>query len=110
APARVVPSPYGWCRLTRAMCAAHGGEMDRELIAMQHALDILGEEGDIESEAAGNGRWAILADLAGVDPTAAAERARRGVEWAEQAGGPFGRVFTRESLAISHAQRAEWCE
>ena len=37
---------------------------------MQHALDILGEEGDIESEAAGNGRWAILADLAGVDPTA----------------------------------------
>jgi class 3 adenylate cyclase len=104
----VVPSPYGWCRLTRAMCAAHCGAMDRELIAMEHALDILGDEGDTESEGAGNSRWAILADLAGADPAAAAERARRGVEWAEQAGGPFGRIFTREGLAISHAQQGDW--
>ena len=106
----VVASPYGWCRLTRAMFACYCGAMDRELIAMQGALDVLEEEGDTESLSAGSGRWAVLADLAGVDPDGAAERARLAVEWAEQAGGPFGQILNRECLAISYAQRGQWRE
>src|SRR4029077_2538677 len=46
--------------------------------------------------------------LAGADPDAAAEHARRAFEWAEEAGGPWPRIFVREGGAISHAKRREW--
>ena len=104
----VVPSPYGWCRITRAIFAAHCGEIDRELVTIEQALDLLGQEGDTESQAAGQRFWAVIADLAGADPDVAAEHARRGFEWTEEAGGPWLRIWSREGVAISHAQRGEW--
>jgi hypothetical protein len=68
----------------------------------------LGEEGDSESQAAGQRFWAVIADLAGADPDAAADHARRGFEWTEEAGGPWLRIWSREGVAVSHAQRGEW--
>ena len=106
----VVTSPYGWCRMARAFFAAHCGRLDEELLAIEQSTELLGDEGDAEFQSHGHRNWAIIADLAGADPDAAANHARQALEWAEEAGGPWSRIFTREGVAVSHNQRGEWRE
>ena len=106
----VVTSPYGWCRMARAFFAAHCGRLDEELLAIEQSTELLGDEGDAEFQSHGHRNWAIIADLAGADPDAAANHARQALEWAEEAGGPWSRIFTREGVAVSHNQRGKWRE
>jgi hypothetical protein len=103
----VVTSPYAWCRMAGPFFAAHCGGLDKELPAIEQATELLGKEGDPEIQSHGHRNWAVIADLAGADPDAAAEHARLALEWAEEAGGAWSRIFNREAVAISHAQRGQ---
>ncbi|HEY3238644.1 MAG TPA: hypothetical protein VGL92_03685 [Acidimicrobiia bacterium] len=83
-------------------------QLDDELVALERAIEICVEEGEWESEVAARRGYALVADLAGAAPDAAAAQARQGVNRAEEMGGPFWQVYAGEGLALSCAQRAEW--
>ncbi len=105
-----VTSPYAWCRMLLAHFTAYLDRLDDGLVAIEQAIDLTGEEGDGELQSWAHRHWAVFADLAGADPGVAAAHARQSMEWAEQAGGAWSRIFNREGVAISHAQRGEWRE
>jgi adenylate cyclase len=104
----VTTSPYAWGRLQLAHLSTYSGRLDDGLVAVEEAIEIAGKEGDLEVQAWGRRFWAVLADLAGADPGAAAVHADQALQWAEEAGGAWSQIFNREGVAISHAQRAEW--
>ena len=64
----------------------------------------------MESPGVGPPPLGHLRRLAGADPDAAAAHARWPLQWAEQAGGAWSRIYVREGVATSHAQRGEWAE
>jgi tetratricopeptide (TPR) repeat protein len=104
----VVTSPYAWCRMQVAHFSSYFDRLDNGLAALEQAIELAGEEGDLETQAWAHRHCAVFADLAGADPDVAAAHARQGLQWAEQAGGAWSRIFVREGLAISHAHRGEW--
>ncbi|MDB5063579.1 MAG: adenylate/guanylate cyclase [Chloroflexi bacterium] len=106
----VVTSPYSWCRMQVAHLGTYAGRLDEGLAALERVIAVAGEEGDLETQAWAHRFWASVADLAGVDPDAAAAHAQKSVEWAEASGGPWSCIFNREGLAISYCQRGEWAE
>lgn len=104
----VLTSPYAWCRMQVAHFSGYVERLDESLAALGPAIELAGEEGDLETQAWAHRHCAVFADLAGADPDVAATHARQTLEWAEQAGGAWSRIFVREGVAISHAQRCEW--
>jgi adenylate cyclase len=104
----VMTSPYAWSRGARAFFAAHCTGLEEELDALEGAISLLAEEGDVESQAHAYRNWAVIADLAGADPELALENALRGLQWADEAGGPWSRIFNREGVAISYCRRNDW--
>jgi tetratricopeptide (TPR) repeat protein len=105
-----ITSPYAWSRTFTACFSAFGARLDKGLEDMTQAVELCGEEGDFETQSWADRFWAVFADLAGVEPDAAMVHAMRSVEWADQAGGPWSRVFNREGLATCHCQRSEWAQ
>jgi adenylate cyclase len=106
----IIGSPYTWCRMQVAHFTAYFEQLDDGLVAMERAIELAGEEGDMEIQAWAHRHCAIFADLAGADPEVAAAHALESLRWADEAGGAFSRVFNREGVAVSHAYRAEWHE
>ncbi|MGH9008267.1 MAG: BTAD domain-containing putative transcriptional regulator [Acidimicrobiia bacterium] len=106
----VIVSPYAYCRMHLAQFGTHFGRLDDGLAALERAAELAAEERDFESEAWAHRHWAIFADWAGADPDAAAAHARMALQWADQAGGAWSRIYVREGVATSHAQRGEWSE
>jgi adenylate cyclase len=106
----MVESPYAWCRMHVAQLTAYFDRLDDGLVALERVIELAGEEGDMETRSWTLRYCAELADLAGAEPEVAADHARESLEWAEHAGGAWSRIFNREGMAISHAQRGEWHE
>ena len=106
----LIVSPYAYCRMHLAQFAPHFGRLDEGMAALDRAATLAVEERDFESEAWAQRHWAIFADWAGGDPDDAADHARMAVRWADQAGGAWSRIYVREGMATSHAQRGEWAE
>jgi adenylate cyclase len=104
----MLTSPYAACLQMGAYNRAMFGRLDEELVALEQAIRICVDEGEWESELAARRGYALTADLAGAAADAALAHALHAVERAEEVGGPFWRVFTREGLAVSHAQRGQW--
>jgi adenylate cyclase len=104
----VVTSPYAWCRMQMAHFSSYVDRLDDGLVGLERAIDLAGEEGDLETQAWAHRHCAVLADLAGADPAVAAAHALQGLQWAEQVGGAWSRIFVSEGVAISHAHRGEW--
>jgi tetratricopeptide (TPR) repeat protein len=103
-----ITSPYAWCRMQIAHFGAYSHRLDEGLAGLERAIDLAGEEGDLETRAWAHRHCAVLADLAGADRDVAAAHARQGLQWAEEAGGAWSRIFLREGVATSHVQRGEW--
>jgi tetratricopeptide (TPR) repeat protein len=106
----LIVSPYAYCRMHLGQFGTHFGRLDDGMSTLERAAELAGEERDFESQAWAHRHWAIFADWAGADPDAAAAHARRGLQWAEEAGGAWSRIYVREGVATSHAQRGEWTE
>jgi DNA-binding SARP family transcriptional activator len=106
----MVTSPYAYCRMALALYRGYLDRLDDSLAATDVAIQIAGEEGDLESQAWAHRHWAMFADLAGADPDATAAHARAGLEWADRAGGAWSRNVLREGLATSHVQQGQWQE
>ena len=106
----LIVSPYAYCRMHLAQFGTHFGRLDDGLVALERSAELAAGEGDFESEAWAHRHWAIFADWAGADPEAAATHARLAVRWADEAGGAWSRIYVREGVATSHAQRGEWAE
>ena len=106
----LIVSPYAYCQMHLAQFAPHFGRLDEGLVALARAAELAAAEGDRESQAWAHRHWAIFADWSGADPDAAAAHAHLGLQWAEEAGGAWSRIYVREGVATSHAQRGEWDE
>jgi adenylate cyclase len=106
----LIVSPYAYCRMHLAQFGTHFGRLDDGLVALERSAELAAGEGDFESQAWAHRHWAIFADWAGADPNAAAAHARLGLRWADEAGGAWSRIYVREGVATSHAQRGEWAE
>ena len=106
----LVASPYGWSRIQKAHFGTYCGRLDQGLAMLEDVIPLLKEEEDPEQVAWAQRHWALFADLAGADPELAAERARMAVEWADEAGGVWSRIFNREGLASNHCHRSRWDE
>jgi tetratricopeptide (TPR) repeat protein len=104
----VVASPYAWCRQAGRQIGAHCFRLDHALVALEESIAIAGEEDDWESQVWGRRGYAVVGDLAGSEADTALAHAREGLRRADEAGGPFSRVFLRNALALSYAQRADW--
>jgi class 3 adenylate cyclase/tetratricopeptide (TPR) repeat protein len=104
----VVVSPYAWCRMQVAHFGTYCGRLDEGLAALGPVIELLGEEGDLETQSWAHRHCAIFADLAGADPDVAAAHANQSVEWADEGGVAWSRVFNREGLAYNHCHRGEW--
>jgi tetratricopeptide (TPR) repeat protein len=104
----IIDSPYGYSRMHVAHLTAYFDRLDDGLVALDRAIELLGDEGGLESQSWACRNWAVLADLAGVDPEVTAAHARHALDWAEESGGAWSRIYTREGVATSHAQRGEW--
>jgi adenylate cyclase len=104
----VVVSPYAWCRMQVVHFGTYCGRLDDGLAALGPVIELLGEEGDLETQSWAHRHCAIFADLAGADPDVAATHAHRSVQWADEGGVAWSRVFNREGLAFNHCHRAEW--
>ncbi|MCA1843577.1 MAG: hypothetical protein LC792_10410, partial [Actinobacteria bacterium] len=96
-----ITSPYAWCRMQVAHFSAYVDRLDDGLVALERVIDLAAEEGDLETQAWARRHCAVFADLAGADPDVAAAHALQGLQWAEEAGGAWSRVFVREGVAIS---------
>jgi adenylate cyclase len=103
-----VTSPYAWCRMQVAHFGGYCRRLDDSLAALGPIIELLGEEGDLETQSWAHRHYAIFADLAGADADVAAEHARQSLKWADEAGAMWSRVFNREGVAINHAHRGEW--
>jgi class 3 adenylate cyclase/tetratricopeptide (TPR) repeat protein len=103
-----VVSPYAWCRSFQALFRAYFDRVDTALVTLDRMIDLEAEEEDWEGRAWAYRNWAIVADLAGADPDRAVVRARRGLHWAEEAGGPWSRIFVRDGVAIAYAHQGDW--
>ena len=101
-------SPYAWCRMQVVHFGSYFRRLDEGLASLEPVIELLGEEGDFESQSWAHRHIAIFSDLAGADPEAAAVHARQSLKWADEAGAMWSRVFNREGAAISHAHRGEW--
>lgn len=104
----VVTSPYAYCRMALALYQGYLDRLDESMAATDRSIEAAVEERDSESEAWAHRHWAVFADLAGADPDASAAHAQAGLEWVEQAGGVWSRMFLREGAATSHCQRRQW--
>ncbi len=102
-----ITSPYAWCRMQIAHFGGYSHRLDEGLAGLERAIDLAGEEGDLETQAWAHRHCAVFADLAGADPDVAAAHALHGLQWAEEAGGAWSRIFLREGVATSHVQRRE---
>jgi class 3 adenylate cyclase/DNA-binding winged helix-turn-helix (wHTH) protein len=104
----VFTSYYAYCHMHLGQFGPHCGRLDDGLVALERAIEIAGEEGDLEIQAWAHRHWAIFADWAGTDPEAAAAHALQALRWAEESGGAWSRIYVREGVATSYAQRGEW--
>jgi adenylate cyclase len=105
-----ITSPFAWSRMQLAHFRGYVDRLDAGLSDLEEVVDIAGDEGDLETQAWAHRHCAVFAELAGADPEAAAAHARRALQWAEEAGGAWSRVFVREGMAISEVQRGRWPE
>lgn len=106
----IFTSLYAWWRMQVAHFTAYFNRLDDGLAGLERAIELTGEEGDREVQAWARRNWAVIADLAGADPDAAAAHVSQGLKWVEEAGGPWSRIFVRSGVAISLAQRGQWRE
>jgi hypothetical protein len=106
----VIGSPYAWCHMARAYYRSFIDRLDDGLVATDVAIDIAGREGDRESQAWAHRHWAVIADIAGADAEVAAAHAAQGLQWAEEAGGQWSRIFIREGVATNYAHRGQWAD
>ena len=106
----VFTSYYAYCHMHLGQFPPHCGRLDEGLVALERAIEIAGEEGDLEIQAWAHRHWAIFADWAGTDPEGAAAHAVHALRWAEEAGGPWSRIYVREGVAASLVQRGEWAQ
>ena len=104
----LVGSPYAWCRMQVAHFGSYLRRLDEGLIALERAIELLGEEGDYEGRSWAQRHYAVFADLAGADPDLAGRHGRAAVEWADEAGNAWARGFNRAGLATNFAHRGEW--
>jgi hypothetical protein len=105
-----ITSPYAWCRMQIAHFSAYVDRLDTGLAALEDVIGLAGDEGDLETQAWAHRHCAVFAELAGTDPDVAAAHALRALQWAEEAGGAWSRVFVREGMAISHLHRGNQLE
>jgi adenylate cyclase len=104
----LVTSPWGWYRLNKVHFGTYCGRIDEGLAMLDDVIILLEEEDDSEQIAWAHRHCALFADLAGADPELAAQHARLAVEWADNAGGVWSRIFNREGLASNLCHRGRW--
>jgi adenylate cyclase len=85
----IVVSPYGYCRMQVAHFGTYFRRLDEGLVTLEQVIDLLGEEGDFETQSWAHRHCAIFADLAGADSDLGAEHARQSVKWADEFGVPW---------------------
>jgi len=105
-----ITSFYGWARLQRAHIGTYCGRLDEGMAALEDVIELLEQEQDPEQVAWAQRHWALFADLAGVEPEKAGGLARSAVDWADNAGGVWSRIFNRSGLASNLCHRLRWDE
>jgi class 3 adenylate cyclase/tetratricopeptide (TPR) repeat protein len=104
-----VGNPYGWALMFRGYLLAIMGRLEESRRSLDHGLQVLREQGDIESSGWAHMMYCNHGRYKG-DYDSAMSHARQSVEIAERIGDSFSRAWAHTFMGFAHSNLEEWDE